>query len=182
MLCLASSGQSGMKRLLLLRHAKSSWSDASLEDAERPLSLRGRKAAPRMGQELAARGWVPQRALVSAASRARETWALVARELPVEVETIEATALYLAAPAGILAQIRAAPAEVETLLILGHNPGLERLAQELAGPASEAAAMERLRTKFPTTALAVLEQEAEWHAWARRTARLTHCLWVKELA
>ena len=71
-----------MKQLLLLRHAKSSWDDPALADFDRPLALRGRKDAQRMGREIAVRGWLPQRALVSPAARTRETWEIVSAEWP----------------------------------------------------------------------------------------------------
>src|SRR5919205_398092 len=74
--------KAGMKTLLLLRHAKSSWDDPSQADFDRPLAPRGLKAAKRMGRELAFCDWFPERALVSPAARTRETWKLVAAELP----------------------------------------------------------------------------------------------------
>ncbi|MBE0695045.1 MAG: histidine phosphatase family protein, partial [Aquamicrobium sp.] len=73
------------RTLLLLRHAKSSWDDPALDDFDRPLARRGREAAPRMGREMARRGWLPDLALVSSSLRTRQTWALVAPELPRDI-------------------------------------------------------------------------------------------------
>ncbi|RUZ86718.1 histidine phosphatase family protein, partial [Mesorhizobium sp. M7A.F.Ca.US.003.02.2.1] len=94
-----------MKQLLLLRHAKSSWDDPDLDNFDRPLAERGVKAARLMGRELAARGWLPDLALVSAALRTRDTWRLVAAELPVPPQVAFLKALYDASAADILSQI-----------------------------------------------------------------------------
>ncbi len=112
-----------MRQLLLLRHAKSSWDDAKLADFDRPLAPRGLKTAPLMGRELARRGWLPDLALVSPALRTRDTWRLVAAELPKHVPAEFAEELYEAAPAAILARVRQAKAT--SLIVIGHNPGLQ---------------------------------------------------------
>jgi len=74
-----------IRQLLILRHAKSSWDDTALADFDRPLAPRGLKTAPLIGRELARRGWLPDLALVSPALRTRDTWRLVAQELPKNV-------------------------------------------------------------------------------------------------
>ncbi|RUU90706.1 histidine phosphatase family protein, partial [Mesorhizobium sp. M7A.T.Ca.TU.009.01.3.1] len=94
-----------MKQLLLLRHAKSSWDDPGLDDSDRPLAERGVKAARSIGRELAARGWLPDLALVSPALRTRDTWRLVAAEWPVQPRIAFVEALYDASAADILSQI-----------------------------------------------------------------------------
>jgi len=161
-----------MLDLLLLRHAKSDWDDPALADRDRPLNRRGRRAAALMGDYLGGAGLVPDHALVSAARRTRETWRRLKRrwtgKAP-EAEILEE--LYLAAPSGILASIRQAPAGSRRLLVLGHNPGLENLARRLAGAGSDAAAASALRAKFPTAALAWLQFDAS--DWSRiREGRL----------
>jgi phosphohistidine phosphatase len=170
-----------MKQLLLMRHAKSSWEDPSLSDFERPLAARGREAAPRMGRELARRGWQPELVLVSPAARTRATWELVAAELPGPASADFPDTLYDASTEGILSEARQTPKEVKTLLILGHNPGLENLAGRLAGENSNAKALQRLREKFPTAALARFEFDGKWAGLAAGGARLTHCLRPKDL-
>lgn len=146
-----------MKTLILLRHAKSSWDDPDLDDFERPLAKRGRKAAGLAGGFMAERGWVPGLALVSPARRARETWERVAAALPGRVETRFEEALYMAGPDDILALLRDAAGLPGAVLVIGHNPGLEECARRLAGPASDPDALARLTEKFPTAALARFE-------------------------
>lgn len=168
-----------MKQLLLLRHAKSSWDDPDLGDFDRPLAQRGLQAAKSMGRELVARDWLPDLALVSAALRTRDTWRLVAADLPAHPRVAFADALYDASAADILSQIRQADASSGSLLVVGHNPGLEDLAKQLAGPGSEAKARKRLEEKFPTAALARFIFEGDWSGLS--SARLTHCLRPKDL-
>ncbi|MVA96988.1 histidine phosphatase family protein [Nitratireductor sp. CAU 1489] len=169
-----------MRELLLLRHAKSSWDDATLDDADRPLAARGRKAAPVMARAIARRGWIPDLALVSPALRTRQTWALVAAGLPRSVETRFESDIYEADPQAILAAIRTVPPATGRLLVVGHNPGLERLAENLAGPGSDADALARLRTKFPTGALARFEVTRHWSGLAPGTTRLAAFLKPKD--
>ena len=164
----------GMKQLLLLRHAKSSWEDPGLADFDRPLAGRGLKAAKLMGRELAARDWLPDLALVSTALRTRDTWRLVAAELPAHTRVTFADVLYDASAADILSQLRQADASSGSLLVVGHNPGLADLANQLAAPGSEAKARKRLEEKFPTAALARFVFEGDWSGLS--SARLTHCL------
>jgi phosphohistidine phosphatase len=168
-----------MKQLLLLRHAKSSWDDADLADFDRPLAERGLKAAKLMGRELAARDWLPDQVLVSPALRTRDTWRLVAEELPVHPRVVFADALYDASAADVLSQIRLADPSSGCLAVVGHNPGLKDLAKQLAGSGSEAKARKRLEEKFPTTALARFVFEGDWSGLS--SGRLTHCLRPKDL-
>jgi phosphohistidine phosphatase len=168
-----------MKQLLLLRHAKSSWDDPALDDFDRPLAERGLKSARLMGRELAARDWLPDLALVSPALRTSDTWRLVAAELPVHPRVAFAQALYDASAADILGRIGKADPSSNCLLVVGHNPGLEDLAKQLAAPTSEAKARKKLEEKFPTAALARFVFEGEWPALS--SARLTHCLRPKDL-
>jgi phosphohistidine phosphatase len=171
-----------MRQLLLLRHAKSSWDNPALEDFDRPLAPRGRKAAERMGRELAARNWLPQRALVSPAMRTRATWELVAAELPGPISADFPDTLYDASAESILSELQRTPKAVKTLLVLGHNPGLEDLARRLAGENSQAKASQRLGEKFPTAALARFEFDGKWAGLVFGGTRLTHCLRPKDLA
>ncbi|RAZ83175.1 histidine phosphatase family protein [Mesorhizobium hawassense] len=169
-----------VKQLLILRHAKSSWDDSSLADFDRPLGPRGQKTAPLMGRELARRGWLPDLALVSPALRTRETWRLIAAELPRHVPAQFADELYEAAPAAILTRVRQAKAT--SLLVIGHNPGLQDFALRLAGAGSDARVFDKIREKFPTGALARFTLEDDWSDLAFGDAQLTHCLKPKDLA
>ncbi len=133
-----------MKTLLLLRHAKSSWDDASLPDHDRPLSKRGLRDAPRMGQLLTAERLVPDLILSSTAVRALHTAALVAQACRYNRELRTLPELYLAEPAGYLAVVREFDESHERVMLVGHNPGMEELVVSLTGRAE----------RMPTAALA----------------------------
>lgn len=168
-----------MRQLFLLRHAKSSWDTPALADFDRPLAERGLKAARFVGRELAARDWLPDLALVSPALRTRETWRLVAAELPGHPRATFAEPLYDASAGDIMNEVRRADPASGCLMVVGHNPGLENLAKQLAGPRSETKARERLEEKFPTTALARFVFDGDWSGLA--SARLTHFLRPRDL-
>ncbi|MGP2492421.1 SixA phosphatase family protein [Mesorhizobium sp. PUT5] len=171
-----------MRRLLLLRHAKSSWDDPTLADFDRPLATRGMKAARLMGAEMARRGWIADLALVSTSVRTRQTWELVAAQWPAPpCEARFTDTIYEAHPRDLLAEIRKTGDGVRRLLVVGHNPGLEMLTREIAGPDSDPAAMQRLAAKFPTAALAGLEVEGAWCNLGERSARLTDFLRPRDL-
>lgn len=169
-----------MRRLLLLRHAKSDW-PPGVADEDRPLAARGRLAAPLMGDYLARAALIPDRVLVSPATRTVQTWELVKPALPAAVEAESAPALYDASEDDLLAVIRATPAPVRTLMIVGHNPGLEQLAASMVDYGPEPA-LRRLAQKFPTSALAVIELPVDdWADARRRTGRLDRFVTPKSL-
>ena len=146
-----------MLTLSLLRHAKSSWSDARLKDCERPLNERGERAAPRMGAFMARRGLVPDLVLCSTALRARRTLDLVlprfnGRSAP---KVVYEDALYLASPGILLRFIQQVEPHVRDTMVVGHDPGLHSLALQLAG-SGDWDDMRALEDKFPTTGLAVI--------------------------
>ncbi|MDQ6434329.1 histidine phosphatase family protein [Mesorhizobium sp. LHD-90] len=169
-----------MKTLLLLRHAKSSWEDAGLADFDRPLAPRGIQAAPRMARELVWRGWLPDAAMVSPALRTRQTWDLVAAELPDPPKPGFAEGIYEASADGLLTEIRKAPKAADTLLVLGHNPALEDFSGLLASADSESGALTRLREKFPTAGLVRFVFAGRWDQLGPGAARLTHFLRPKD--
>jgi phosphohistidine phosphatase len=153
-------------RLLLLRHAKSDWSD-DVEDHERRLSPRGKKAAPKIGSYMRAKGYEPGLVLCSTARRTRETLELILPRLKSRPKLQYQHALYLADWPDLLAVIRKTK-PVSPLLLVGHNPGMEQLAIALAlnpkNPA-ERGRTEKLAQKFPTAALAVLDfDEKSWRS------------------
>src|SRR5688572_10288640 len=137
-------------RLLLLRHGKSGWPDG-IDDLERPLAPRGRYAAERMGPYLAEQRLVPDLALVSPARRTQETWHLARQALP-GVPARSEPRIYEAPPERLLSVVRGVEAGVGTLLMVGHNPGLEELLRLLLSPEQRYAAPASI-TKFPTAAL-----------------------------
>lgn len=120
-----------MKKLILMRHAKSGWDDPTLDDHDRPLNQRGRMAASLMGAFLADAGLTPDRALVSSAARTQETWARMALDRPSKV----LPDLYLAGPLAIIGAAQAADDAAGSLLILGHQPGMEDAANRFCSEA-----------------------------------------------
>lgn len=133
-----------MKTLLILRHAKSSWSDESLPDHERPLNGRGRRDAPRMGELLRAQGLTPDRIISSTALRARTTAEAVAEACGFTGDVETTDDLYHAAPADCLRVVGERCADEDRVLIVAHNPGLQELVTRLTGA----------RQEFPTACLA----------------------------
>jgi phosphohistidine phosphatase len=122
-----------MKTLLLLRHAKSSWSDESLEDHERPLNQRGKKEAPKMGQVLLENHLLPDLILSSDAKRCRRTVEKVAEAASYRGETILTGELYLATPVRFLQLLSKLTSQISSVLVVAHNPGLEEFAENLTG-------------------------------------------------
>lgn len=121
-----------MKTLLILRHAKSSWDDPDMPDHERPLTERGRKDAKRVGQFLEEHGLVPDLIISSTAKRARTTAKRVAKGCGYGAEIEVDGRLYLAHPSQFTAVLREV-AEHATVLVVGHNPGLEEFVRQLTG-------------------------------------------------
>jgi phosphohistidine phosphatase len=133
-----------MKTLLVLRHAKSSWNDPALDDHERPLNKRGRRDAPRMGELVREYGLIPDVVISSDAVRARLTAEAVAEEARYAGEILVDPRLYMARPADIVSLLPTVRENAETVMIVGHNPGLEKLVEQLTGE----------RQDLPTAALA----------------------------
>jgi phosphohistidine phosphatase len=152
-----------MKRLTVLRHAKSSWDDPNLDDFNRPLNDRGWKAARRMGRELSLRGMRFDLVLASAAARVRETIDGVQENYDFDAPIRFEPRIYEATEVDLLSLIRALPETVSAPLLVGHNPSLERLIAELTHD-DDRGLRERVAAKFPTAALAVVELPAE--RWA----------------
>jgi phosphohistidine phosphatase len=144
-----------MRTLFLLRHAKSSWADASLDDHDRPLNRRGERASAAMGAWLAAREGCPQRVLCSSARRARETATRVLAPVEPGPALEVMPELYLASAEEMLARLRALGDDRERVMLVGHEPGMRDLALWLAGDGDETA-LKRLAAKFPTGAVAIL--------------------------
>jgi phosphohistidine phosphatase len=169
-----------MYRLMLFRHGKSAW-PAGVEDRERPLADRGRKAAPIIGRYMADHRLVPDLVIVSPARRAQQTWALAAEALGEDVPHKDDQRIYEAAPAAILNVIRWTRRGVGTLLLVGHNPGFQDLALELIGNGDEDA-LARLGKKFATAGLAVIDFDAErWRDVSARSGRLERFVTPKSI-
>lgn len=138
-----------MKRLILLRHAKSSWVNPDLDDFDRPLNKRGRRSAKALGKWLRDSGHAPGQILCSAARRTRETWEEL--KLPGMPELRQD--LYHATAEGMLAALRAA--EAQCVLLIGHNPGIAQLAQSIVSEAPDHGRF----GDFPTGSLLIADFE-----------------------
>jgi phosphohistidine phosphatase len=141
-----------MRTLYLLRHAKSSWDDPALPDHERPLAPRGVRDAKRISKHLGRLGVTPALVLCSSAVRTQETLDLLRPtlgEVAVQVEE----QLYGASSEALLERIRSVSDEVGSVLLIGHNPGVQDLVLALASSGAE---LELVEAKFPTAALATL--------------------------
>lgn len=162
-----------MKTLLILRHAKSDWSTPGQPDHQRPLNERGKRDAPQVGELLTQLGLVPQRMISSTAKRARKTAEKVANAsgFPGEVELTDD--FYMAHPRHYLQVLQSLPDEVDSVMVVGHNPGLEELIQVLTGVCEA----------MPTAALAkVVFDFASWTELSSASAgRLEHIWRPKEV-
>jgi phosphohistidine phosphatase len=172
-----------MLTLLLLRHAKSSWDVPALADYDRPLAKRGLKAAPRMGAEIATLGLRPDLVLCSGAKRTRETLGLVLDALGTPFpQVVYDDEIYMAPPTGIMQILRRQAADLANVMVVGHNPGLEELAELLVGRGDDGL-RETLEEKFPTCALAVITFAVDsWADIAPGTGTLVHFLTPARLA
>ena len=121
-----------MKKVILLRHAKSSWDDPTLDDHDRPLNKRGRAAAPVIGAWLEYRNHKPDMVLCSSAARTRETVHGVQQSMPRLPSPVVEAELYHASPGDMRARLSQLPDDVECVMIVGHQPGLGALARRLA--------------------------------------------------
>jgi phosphohistidine phosphatase len=163
------------KRLALLRHAKSSWNDPDLDDHDRPLNGRGRRAAAQMGRYLQQRGIAPAVVLCSSAVRTRQTLELL--ELAGEPRVLYETELYGASAGELLRRLRRLDDTVPSVLLIGHNPGMHDLAVALTGDHDGAAIAD-----FPTAALAELSAPiARWPDLEPGTATLERLITPKDL-
>ena len=155
-----------MRQLFLLRHAKSSWDDPALSDHSRPLNRRGRVAAQAIRQAMVGLAIAPQLVLVSTSRRTLQT--LQTLEPWVTAPVVEPQdALYLADQSTILSAIQAVDPALQSIMIVGHNPGLHDLAFRLAGSPTAATAQpdaRRLADAFPSGALAEFAWPGPWDA------------------
>ena len=161
-----------MRRLMLLRHAKSDWSKPGVPDHDRVLNARGREAAPKVGAYMVRHGLQPDLVVASTATRVRETLDLLLPALKAVPKVVRDARLYEADPGTLLRLARDTPPGVATLLMVGHNPGLADFAALLVG-AGDARARARLAEKFPTAALAVIDFPFDgWSALQPKSGRL----------
>lgn len=181
---------------MLLRHAKSDWPDG-VPDHERPLAARGRRDAPTMGRWLRAEGYGPDHVVCSTALRTRQTWELVQSELDTAPSTVFEPRVYAASVQQLADVVGGAPEAARTLLVVGHNPGIEEFALTLAGADASAGAdagadadsvdggraaeLDRMRDKYPTAAIAVFEWSGGWDQLFPGVARLARFVTPRDL-
>jgi len=159
-------------RLFLLRHAKSNWADPTVDDYDRPLNKRGREAAPAIGQVMADYGWEPDYIFCSAAKRTQQTLDRILAKVKADPEVIIAEDLYLASAPHILKRIQSTPDSAANLLVIGHNPGVEILANDLSAY-GEVDVLNRLYMKYPTAALSVITfEESSWRKVGPHSGKL----------
>ena len=171
-----------VKTIFLLRHAKSSWKDTAIEDRERPLAKRGQRAAQVMADHVARTGILPAQILCSPARRARETLEIVERGFASAVPVRMESGIYDAEAAALLQRVQGLSETLGSVMIIGHNPGMERFAHILAG-GGDAAAVGLMAAKYPTGALATLEADVDaWADVAPGCARLTAFVRPRDLS
>jgi phosphohistidine phosphatase len=178
------------RKVVLLRHAKSAWPD--VPDHDRPLARRGRRDAPVMGRWLRTAGHLPDQVVCSTARRASETWQLAQAELGATAPVSFDSRVYQASAMQLLDLIRGTSPVRRTLLIVGHDPAVPELALALAagpqlahagavGDAEAPGVFERMRAKFPTAAVAVLEFTGSWDELVPGSARLSRFVTPRDL-
>lgn len=148
------------RRIVLFRHAKADWPQVS--DHERPLADRGRKDAAVAGRKLADTGIPVDLALCSTAVRTRETWKLAVQELPHRPKTVYEERIYEASPGELVAVLNELPDDAQNVILIGHNPGVQGLADILAGRSEDDARERMSRRGFPAAAFAVLSLDGIW--------------------
>jgi phosphohistidine phosphatase len=150
-----------IRRVVLLRHAKSAW-PAGVPDHERPLAGKGRRNAKAAGGWLRAEGPVVDLVLCSDAVRARHTWEIASAVLPKRPPCTVLPDLYGAEPEQVLDLLRDCPARAGTVVVVGHEPTMSGTTLLLAGRRSDRGALLRVRAKFPTSGIAVLRLDGDW--------------------
>lgn len=150
-----------MSTLILLRHGKSDWSGGE-PDLLRPLARRGRRQAPAAGRWLADNVGRIHLAVISPAERTRQTWRLASAELAVPPPVREDDRVYAGSAPSLLGLVRELPGDLATVVLVGHNPGVEDLLARLTGR----------RVPMPTSALAVIDLSGPWSTAGNTAAQL----------
>jgi len=162
-----------MKRLYVLRHAKSSWDDANLADFDRPLNGRGKETAPFIGRVMRERGLMPDVVISSPAKRARETAKLVCEGAEFIGTIRYDEGIYEASPHALVKAISSVEVAADSAMIVGHNPGMEGLIRYLTGNLAP----------MPTASLAIIDLEiSQWSEMRQQIGDLVEVLRPKELA
>lgn len=170
-----------MRTIYLLRHAKSSWKDETLDDFDRPLAKRGKRAASTIGAYLATYRIEPAQVLCSPAKRTRETLERIQEAVGAPLPTRFERAIYMADAPVLLRRLRRLSDQLASIMVVGHNPGLERLAMILT-EAGEETLRRRMAEKFPTAAIAVIAADIDhWADLQAGCGRLENFIQAREL-
>lgn len=170
-----------LKTIYLLRHAKSSWRDQGVEDFDRRLSKRGREAAKAMADYMSAHGIVPAQILCSPALRTRETLEHMEAKLDAAIPIRFEKGIYNAEAPSLLRRVRRLSDALPSVMVIGHNPGIERLALMLSGD-GDSAARDKLANKYPTGTLAIMTVPIDhWSELGPEVARLEAVVRPKDL-
>ncbi len=167
-----------MKRLFLLRHAKSSWDDPALPDHDRPLAPRGRRASKIIADYLERQRISPDLVLCSSSTRTCQTLDAIAQSIGDSVDVRIERELYPASQGDLLARLRTMSEAVGSVMLIGHEPAIHELAVTLP---REGPDVDRVRRKFPTAALATLTFSGAWRDLTPASARLVAFVTPKEL-
>jgi phosphohistidine phosphatase len=156
------------RTLIVMRHAKSDWATGAVDDADRPLNARGHRDAPRMGRWLAQQRYVPDYVVASPAVRTLTTAQLVCEALGLDCANVQTDPdIYLADKRQLLRVLARCPDDCRTVLLVGHNPGMEALVNHLAAPTMASGV-----NLMPTAAVAVIALPADWSQLAQGEGRL----------
>lgn len=160
----------GARRLVVVRHGRA---DAyASTDHDRELTPRGREDAAALGAWLAEQGWLPDVAIVSSATRTRQTWSALAGAAGLTIEEMVEDGVYNAGPDSVLDVLRALPDDPATVLLLGHNPTVAWLANSLDDGEGDPAELMKVMDGFPPASAALLELSGTWRDLGDGTARL----------
>ena len=151
-------------RLIVMRHAKSSWDSNAPDDHSRPLNKRGCRDAPRIAERLAEMGWTPELVLSSDSQRTRETCELMLPKFVTQPEVQFLPSLYHSGPSDVAACLSSVPPQINSLMVLGHNPGWESVVLYLSGKeitmtTANAALLELDTTSWEST----FDNEGNWN-------------------
>ncbi len=167
------------RELMVVRHAKSSWSSGAVTDYERPLNARGKRDAPRMGRWMQRQLLVPDYVISSPARRAQQTTRRICRELAYPLDLVHwQPRVYHADLEQLLESLAFGPVDESRVLLVGHNPGLEELLHFLLGHNLPPAPGGKL---LPTAALVHLALDTDWQQLGRNSCRLIQAVRPKEL-
>ena len=162
-----------MKRLILIRHAKSDWADAGLKDFDRPLNSRGHRVAPRMGRFLKEQGIIPEKIFTSTAVRAFNTAEYISEQLGKEEDLVPHEVLYQASPRQLLSEVTSVDNGIGCVAFVGHNPDITYFLEYITG--------EEIGN-LPTCGVAVIDFEFDsWEMVSEKNGHLFQLYLPKEL-